>query len=179
MDALFIAVSRFDPSDGQRWTDYCQWSKIPALAEIVSLDTLLCPRLLTEIDDADWAHIVNDDCRLAYFYHLDYLLQRVAGLPRRNILGLYRNPTQHIAAPPAAGPFFFMGYDLVEEMTQISALTNCGGFHETFANDELNRVGLIHNFARASEIQRSLRQNNPDEPHAQCELYAIWRLDEI
>ena len=71
-----------------------------------------------------------------------------------------------------------MGYDLIEEQTQISALTNCGGFPDVFRNDELNSVGLIENFDRGSEVQRLLARRHPEEPHAQCELYAVWRLNE-
>jgi hypothetical protein len=71
----------------------------------------------------------------------------------------------------------FVGYDLIEEQTQISALTNCGGFPETFCNDELNQYGLVTSFTRALEIQRLLPECNPEEHHARCEMYAIWRLE--
>ncbi len=71
-----------------------------------------------------------------------------------------------------------MGYDPIEEMTQISALTNCGGFPDVFANDELNPYGLLSHFDRAVEVWDNLKKLHPSESHAQCELYAIWRLDE-
>src|SRR6185295_6762926 len=116
--------------------------------------------------------------RLDYFYHLDYLKERVAAISRRNILGLYRNPEGHIEAAPAPGNFCFVGYDLIEEQTQISAITNCGGFPDVFSNQELNRFGLLNSFDRASEVRRLLAKNHPEEPHAQCEMYALWRLNE-
>lgn len=175
---LFIATERFDSSDGERWQNYCEWARISKLIEVVSLDSMLCPPVLTEIWDEDWPHIVNENFRLSYFYHLDYLKQRVEGVIRRNVLGLYRNSCVHMAGPPTADDFRWIGYDLIEEQTQISALTNCGGFPDIFSNDELNRFGLIDEFTRASEIQRLLSQCHPEEPHAQCELYAIWRLNE-
>jgi hypothetical protein len=71
-----------------------------------------------------------------------------------------------------------VGYDLIEEQTQISALTNCGGFPDVFRNEELNRFGLIDNFERASKVRSLLVQRHPEEHHAQCEMYAIWRLNE-
>jgi hypothetical protein len=80
-----------------------------------------------------------------------------------------------LSIPPAGG-FDFIGYDLVEEITQISALTNCGGFPDCFCNAELNRFGLLDRFDRATEIRRHLLEHHPKEPHANCELYAIWRL---
>jgi hypothetical protein len=175
---LFIATERFDPSDGEKWQAYCQWAKIPGLVEVVSLDRILCAHLIKEFQEEDWHHIVCEDFRLDYFFHLDYLKQRVQHVPRRNILGLYRSPEVHIAAAPAAGDFGFVGYDLIEEQTQISALTGCGGFPDVFRNDELNRFGLVDGFERACEMRRLLAERHPEEPHAVCEMYAIWRLNE-
>jgi hypothetical protein len=151
---------------------------IPNLIEVVSLDSMLCPPIVTEFNDEDWAHIVNEDFRLNYFYDLDYLIRRAGLGPRRNVLGLYRNPHSHIDIAPAPGEITFIGYDLIEEMTQISALTNCGGCPGTFSNEELNERGLISSFARAREVQTLLPLNNPQEPHAHCEMYAVWRLGE-
>jgi hypothetical protein len=173
---LFIAVEPFDPSDGENWSKYFSWAKIPALREVITLDMALCPRLISEIEPEDWEHNVNEDFRLQYFYNLAYLQERVVGVSRKHILGVYRNPEVHIDQPPAIN-FNFVGYDLIEEATQISALTNCGGFPDTFSNQELNRFGLIDTFQRAAEIHHDLAERNPSEPHANCELYAIWLLN--
>lgn len=178
MTPLFIATERFDPSDGDRWQEYCRFAQIPQLIEVVSLDRGLCPRLVKEIKAEDWGHIVNEDWRLDYFCHLDYLLKRVAEHSRRNVLGLYRNPDCHITRPPGQGDFEFVGYDLIEEMTQVSALTNCGGFPEVFTSEELNAYGLIQDYGRAAQIAVVLADEFPEESHADCELYAIWRLSE-
>lgn len=175
---LFIATERFDPSDGERWEKYSQWARIPAMTEIVSLDAALCPCLIDTPQQEDWQHIVCEDFRLDYFYNLDYLKQRVQDIRRRNILGLYRNPEAHIVAAPAPGDFGFIGYDLIEERTQISAVTNCGGFPDVFRNEELNLFGLIDSFDRACEVRRLLAERHPEDAHARCEMYAIWRLNE-
>jgi hypothetical protein len=177
MTPLFIATETFGPSDGAKWRNYIEWAKIPHLMELVSLDGVLCRRLVCDLKDQDWKHIVNEDFRLGYFYDLDYLMKRVAGVAKRNILGLYRNPGAHIFNAPATD-FVFLGYDLIEDQTQISALTNCGGFPASFSNDELNRYGLVQEFDRAKEIGKTLVEQNPEDPHADCELYAIWRLVE-
>lgn len=176
MDPIFCARQRFDPSDGARWDEYVNWANIPNLMEVVSLDTILCPTVLPELSDQDWQHNVHEDFRLNYFYDLDYLIRRMSAVTRKNILGLYRNPTTHITDTPAPAAFNFVGYDLLEEATQISALTNCGGFPESFSNAELNHQGLITDYSGAVEIQESLRRLNPAEHHAHCELYAIWRF---
>lgn len=177
-EQLFIATERFGPADGTRWQKYCGWAKIPGLVEVVSLDAMLCRHLIRDLQDDDWLHIVNEDYRTDYFYDLDYLKRRVAGVPRRSILGLYRNSECHIEAPPAPGNFVWMGYDLIEEETQISALTNCGGFPDVFRNEELNRFGLLAGFDRVREVRSALAERHPEESHARCEMYAIWRLDE-
>lgn len=171
---LFIAVERFDPSDGEKWQKYFQWANIPSLTEVISLDSLLCPHIVNKLQPEDWAHIVNEDFRLDYFNDLEYLLKRVAHVSRKQVLGLYRNLDAHIELAPAAN-FAFVGYDLIEEATQISALTNCGGFPDSFSNAELNQFGLIGAFNRAAKIRRNLHERHPEEPHANCELYAIWR----
>ncbi len=176
--SLFIATECFDPIDGKKWDDYCQWAKIPQLTEVVGLDSMLCQHIVRDFNDEDWNHIVCEDFRLDYFYHLEYLQQRVREVCRKNILGLYRNPGAHISVPPAPGGFSFVGYDLIEEHTQISALNNCGGFPDVFRNDELNRFGLLEAFGRAAEVRCHLRERHPEEPHAKCELYALWRLDD-
>ena len=72
----------------------------------------------------------------------------------------------------------FLGYDLIDSVSGISALTNCGGFSESFDNQELNRYGLISEYPRAKQIQTALLINNPDEPHADTEFWAIWKLEE-
>lgn len=171
---LFIATERFDSFDAEAWQSYFEWAKIPALTEVVSLDISLCPPVVVELSE----HVANEDFRFGYSFHLADLLLRVQSSPRRNILGLYRNPDVHIAKAPAPGAFSFMGYDLIDEQTQISALTNCGGFPDAFDNDELNQCGLIEKFGRAREVRRLLAEKYPEEPHAQCEMYAVWRLNE-
>jgi hypothetical protein len=178
IEPLFIATERFDPSDEEKWQKYFDWAKIPALKEVVGLDGSLCKPVTEELLDEDWNHIVNADFQLRYFYHLDYLLNRVQAVKRRNILGLYQNPETHIIKAPATEDFRFMGYDLIEEQTHISALTNCGGFPDAFSNEELNSYGLISKFERASEVKRLLLEKHTEEPHADCEMYAIWRLNE-
>lgn len=177
MTPIFIATAPFDPSTGDTWAQYMQWAKIPQLTEVVGLDCLLCGRILDALNDEDWKHVIPEGYGFGYFADLDYLLARVADVPRKNILGLYRNPTEHIdTAPGGERRFAFLGYDLIEDATLISALTNCGGFPESFSNGELNQYGLLPAFARASQVKDSLRRHYPLEPHADCELYAIWRL---
>jgi hypothetical protein len=148
------------------------------LTELVSLDSSLCGPVVREIVDDDWAHIVNADFMLHLFTDLDYLVRRVGDLRGRNLLCVYRNPASHPEAPVTSNfRFAFEGYDLVEVGGGTSALVNCGGFPEAFSNDELSVHGLLSSLDRANEVQHSLRQHYPDEPHASCNVWAIFRAD--
>ncbi len=90
------------------------------------------------------------------------------------MLCVFRNPVEQPLALPVAD-FQFLGYDLVDIENSASALSNCGGFPEVFANSELSVVGLLTDFDRAVEVQRTLRTTFPNEIHANCHLWAIFR----
>ncbi|HEY0912625.1 MAG TPA: hypothetical protein VGD75_20585, partial [Bradyrhizobium sp.] len=124
MTPMFTARTPFDSTDGPRWENYVRWAQVPRLIEVVGLDSMLCPNIISEYIAEDWKYNVQNDCGFGYFYDLDYLRRRVANVPRKNILGVRRNPDAYIEAASAEAGFVFVGYDLIEEATQISALTN-------------------------------------------------------
>lgn len=170
-------TQRFGPwSSG--WQRYFEWAEIPQLTELVSLDGMLCPSLIDFETAEDWNHGVQVGERFEYS-DLEYLLKRACACADCNVLAVYRNSPRHIDALPTSRQFAFAGYDLIEDLTRISALVNCGGFPESFSTSELNHFGLIDSFERASTVRESLARNNPQEAHAQCEVYAIWRLDTV
>jgi hypothetical protein len=174
---LYIVTERFSPANcGTAWKGYLQWSNLHQLTELVSLDSMLCKPVIRELVDEDWAHIVNEDFMLSYFTDVEYLVRRAGHLRDRNLLCVYRNPATHPAGPVAASFHFgFEGYDLVEVGGGPSALTNCGGFPNAFSNEELSPHGLLPSLDRAAEVQEALRRHYPDEPHACCDLWAIFR----
>jgi len=173
----FIATEPFTPAAGQVWDRYVAWSGLTQLKEVVSLDGILCPTVLRETKDDDWPHIVNEGFALHFFVDFDFLMNQLTGIERRNLLCVFRNPQRHPQAPSFAD-FRFLGYDLVDRECTISALTNCGGFPDVFANSELSPVGLLPDFARAIEAQRKLRSLHSEEPHANCNVWALFRLME-
>ena len=73
--------------------------------------------------------------------------------------------------------FVFKGFDLLEDFSGISALTNCGGFDEAFMPGELNKSGLVEGYADAYRIQKGLREHYPGENHANCAVWALWRME--
>ncbi len=180
MRPLFVATQPFGPEDGQKWIDYIAWSGLSQLDELVTLDLMLGPLLLTTIEDHYWPHIVNEDFMLYLFVDLEFLLQETAQFARRNILCIERNPTARPEPPTDILPFRLRGYDLTEangSASSVSALSNCGGFPDVFANKELTRHGLFSSLERALEVQDLLATKHPQEHHARCDVWAISRAD--
>ncbi len=171
----FIATEQFTPKNGAPWASYIEWSGLSQLREVVSLDPMLCPSVLPDIRDEYWPHIVNEDFMLHFFLDFDFLIEQIAtAAGDKNVLCVFRNPSQEPIAPSVA-TFEFLGYDLVDVESSASALTNCGGFPGVFANSEISEVGLLPEFKRAVEVQALLRSSHPEEPHANCHLWAVFR----
>jgi hypothetical protein len=173
MKPWFIATEPFAASDGTKWQRYIEWSGLTQLVELVSLDPMLCPPILRDTKVEYWPHIVNENYMLAFFLDADFLRQQVVNIHRKNLLCVFRNPPEPPIQPDSS--FDFVGYDLVDIEHSTSALTNCGGFPDVFSNSELSKFGLFTDFNRAVHTQKLLRQKYPEEPHAQCHLWAIFR----
>lgn len=181
------AVERFSPNMGRKirddfgWDEYIKWSKLNQLTEVISLDGGLCPNFIVKPTREDWEHTVdaeaNDRMCLLYFKDLDYLLKRVSENIGYMILALVRSPTEECSKILNDERFVFKGYDLMDKDHCNSALVNCGGFPDIFSNGELSEVGLIPNLSRAKEIERLLREKYPEERHADCNIWALWRLE--
>ena len=170
----YIATETFSPSH-PGWTKFIAWSGLTQLDEVVSLDPMLCPSLLPDIKPDYWPHIVNEDFMLRFFVDFEFLVTQLSRRTERNLLCVFRNPESEPAPPSWPVEFEFLGYDLVDVQASASALTNCGGFPEAFENAELSPKGLLKTRERALEVQSALRRLWPDEPHANCHLWAIFR----
>jgi len=144
-------------------------------SEPTSLDSSLCPTVLPDIKTEYWNHIVNEDFMLHFFTDLDYLRIETASILRKNLLCVFRNPFTHPSAAQVPEGFEFIGYDLVDKDTGMSALTNCGGFQKAFSNGELSEKGLLRTHERARTVQGTLVREYPNEHHANCHLWAIFR----
>lgn len=174
----FIAVEKFGPDSGQAWQEYIAWSGLIHLTEVVSLDILLCAPVVDELTAEDWSYNVQENYLTEYFHDLDYLLRRVDTQAPINILAVLLNPESDARPLWTDERFEFLGYDLIELTTGVSALTNCGGFDQAFANEDLSPVGLLATYTDARHVQKLLKTHYPDDPHAACELWAIWRMEQ-
>lgn len=180
MDYWYTATETYDKdydSDGSSWIKYIEFSGLTHLTELVSLDGML-NGLIFEPDrgeNGDWTYIITDDLyETGLFNSLDYVIKKVKDKKRFNLLTVVKEPTEkceRIKIPD----FEFVGYELLDKDYSISALSNCGGFDETFKSKELNHYGLIDTFDKAYDIRDRLFKNNPEEHHADCYVFGIWR----
>ena len=180
MTIYYTARALFDKNiddDGPGWDGYIAWRGLTHLTEVVSLDDLLNkPLIKPDYGNAeDWAHIVTQENYITgLFSTLDYVLKKVKSTGRFNLLAV-------IIEPPEAcndvtfDDFEFVGYDLLEKDFGISSLTNCDGFDEPYSPDDLNQFGLLYDFEKAYSIKKRLLANNPEHPHADTNVMALWR----
>jgi hypothetical protein len=168
-------------ADVMAWAEYLEWSKLSHLRELVSVDFSL-NELLVEPDrdnEEDWKYIVLDgDYETGFYTSLDYVLRKMQPKERFNFLAVAINPAEE-CKDIKLHDFDFLGYDLLDQEYTHSALSNCGGFDETFLPSDLNQFGLLYNFEKANDIQMRLLKNNPDEHHADTNVIAIWRHKSI
>jgi hypothetical protein len=172
---VYTAVKRFDPAARPDWPKFVAWSKLTQLREVISLDETLCPNVFQELTADDWKHNVQENFKTHLFHDLDHVLARTSG-NAVNVLALIEEPSVADVTSFRDGRFNFCGFDLVDEQGGISALTNCGGFDRAFLASELSECGLLGNLDRANEVRRRLRTEYPDDPHARCRIWAIWRV---
>lgn len=158
------------------WGKYIKWSKLTHLKELVSLDGIL-NGLVFESDfnsEEDWKYIVTEEQMITQFFNsMDYVIEKIKDIEYFNLLAVIKEPNE--AKKDLSTDFDFIGYDLIEKGGNVSALTNCGGFDESFLSSDLNEFGLIQDWAKAKKIQENLIINNPEEHHADCYLYEVWR----
>jgi hypothetical protein len=173
MTPWFIALKTFGPADGAKWVDYVKWSGLRQLEELISLDAILCPTLLPDIKADYWPHIVNEDYRLHFFTDLAFLRRQVSAIDGGRILCVYRNPDAPPVLSAELSGFRLIGYDLVDDKGDVSALSNCGGWPGILDNLELSSKGLIESHARAVQLRKLLASQHPKEPHARCDVWAI------
>ena len=183
MDYWYTATETYDKEheDGSSWTKYIEFSKLTHLTELVSLDAML-NGLVFEPDrgeNGDWDFIITDNLyETGLFNSLAYVVKKVKDKERFNLLTVVKEPKEKCEEMKIE-EFEFVGYELLDKDYSTSALSNCGGFDETFKPTDLNHFGLIDTFDKAYDIRDRLFKNNPEEHHADCNVLAIWRHKEM
>lgn len=178
MTFLYTARDIYDKTydeDGMSWNKYIEWSKLKHLTELVSLDWMLNEILVEpdydNADDWNYIHTVGQ-YHTGFFTTLDYTIKCLKAKGRFNLLTVVPEPDQD-CKNINIDDYEFVGYDLLDKDFSISALTNCGGFDETFIPTDLNDKGLIEDFTKAYDIKKRLLENNPNEYHAATNVIAV------
>ncbi len=184
MTFLYTATGRFDKTydeKGLSWAKYIEQSKLAQLTEVVSLDGILNENLVepdyNNAEDWNFIHTTGQQ-QTGFFTTLEYVLRKSRTKDKFNLLTIIVNPTQDCKAVMVDG-YQFMGYDLLDQQFGNSALTNCGGFDETFLPTDLNKCGLIDDYFKAYDIRKRLLENNPEDRHANANVIAVWRHKKI
>lgn len=174
---LYAARERFDKTQSEAWDNYIEWSKIQDVTEIAGLDYIINNDLV-EIDnptDDDWKQkYIPSHNETGLYQTAEYVLLKMKPTVKFNFLAVMVEPIQDCREIMLEN-YEFMGYELLDLSFEISALTNCGGFDETFLPTDLNSFGLIDDFNNAYDIANRLFENNPEEDHANTNVIAVWR----
>jgi hypothetical protein len=177
MTIAYTAIEIFDPSTSEAWAKYIEWSGLDHLKEVISLDSMLCPSLIEGLTAEDWDHKVYEDIFHDLFRDLSYLLRRIRPRGRYQIVATIREPSREAITDFSDERFGFKGYDLLEDQTRVSALTNCGGFDLAFSKADISDCGLLWEHEKAYDVRDALLRHYPEESHADCAVWALWRLN--
>lgn len=180
MTFLYTARGTYNKTyndDGMSWEKYIEWAGLPHLTELVSLDGML-NEVLVEPDhnsEDDWKHIHTFNIyETGFFTTPDFVLKKMVPADKFNLLAVVIEPVEDCKNLAIDG-YEFVGYELLDQEFGNSALSNCGGFEETFSSTDLNDKGLIDDFRKAYDIKKRLLENNPEEHHADTNVIAVWR----
>lgn len=182
MTFLYTARGTYDKTYDEElmsWNKYIEWSKLTHLTELVSVDGMLNENLVEpdydNTDDWDSIHLI-EQYQTGFFTTLEFVLKRLKPEYKLkfNLLTVAFEPDQD-CKDIKIDDYEFVGYDLLDQDFSISALSNCGGFDETYLPADLNDKGLIDDFKKAYDIKKRLLENNPEEHHADTNVIAIWR----
>ncbi|WP_314511506.1 hypothetical protein [Xanthocytophaga agilis] len=173
----YTAIEKFGPHNRESWINYVSWSKLCHLQEVISLDPMLCPSIVEADFEKDNEYLIWENFTSDQYSDLNYLKVKLKDTDNSlyHILAVVKEPEQGCERIALANAEF-VGYDLVDTEGSASALTNCGGFEETFSPKDLNVYGLIPFYEKAYSIREALIKNNPHEHHADCYVWAIWRI---
>lgn len=174
MTPVFVACQKFDPSCGDSWSSYIEWSGFRHIREIVSTDIMLCPSLIDTLIDEDWNFNIHADNRLHFFHDYEYLKRRIGyESSRHNILALTDQPTY---TPEPIDGFVFCGYDILDSDDSYSILVNCGTFPSIYTADDLNQLGLVDDLDHVTKIAATIRATHPEDHHCcNCRVLGIAR----
>jgi hypothetical protein len=173
----YCVTERCNPRTPAKWASFKKLNALPHVTEVVGMDCSLCPTVLDGLIDEDYAHLVFADHSFGVFDSPEYAVQRSPLHSGVQLLAVMREPTDADLRQELPAGFVLKGFDLMDEVTAISALTNCGGFPKAFSAGDISASGLIADRPHADVIRERLLQEYPYDAHAECMVWAIWRQE--
>jgi len=177
----FDIRERFAPEhDGKGWESYIEFAGLKHLTHVITLDDALCPSIIpppTTLEEWDQVENFHD---YAPFYWKDWkwLSRRIAIEDSHAIIAVQFNPGADDLCRIDNKLFELSGFDLMDDKCFASAITNCVGFFDVYARSDIQPNGLFGDLQLAQNIRDNLATAHPDEPHAQCNVWAIWTMRE-
>ncbi len=170
---LYTIRQRFTP-DLSRWDSYIEFSGFKQIRELITLDSMMCPSIISELRDEDWNHNVHEDWKTELFYNSEYLITRDGfDSKTQQVLGIIQRPERSASTLPNLEN---CGFDIMDSYFGNSTLTNCGQVPEAFSPSAVNQYGLLENLDEAYRIRDRMRQLQPDDPHlGNCDVWQISR----
>lgn len=171
---LFTLRERLTPDMRSRFEGYQSFSGFTLLTELITLDSMMCPDVVTELSTEDWDYNVQQDFRTQLFRDADYLLSRQPlDRSKHQLIAAYEQPADTEIIPTG---FERCGYDIMDAYFGNSTLTNCGPIPEAFSPADVNEFGLIDNYEMAFSIRDRMRLLHPDDPHlGACDVWLLAR----
>jgi hypothetical protein len=164
---LFTIVKPFSPSDGEKWTNYCEWRGLK-FDRFDSIDGVLRPNLFDYPEDSDWEHIVNHDFMLHLITNIEHARSKHKAIGSGDLIGL-RFENHDIADPE------FLGFDIIDGYCDVSLLTNWGNDIDMI-NRALHHNALVPDFSTVQDILEFLLINWGDDPHVKgCRIVSIYK----
>jgi hypothetical protein len=180
MAIYYAARETFDKGtdkDSKNWNSYIAWRGFTHLSEVISLDSLLNKNLIKieSYSAEDWEQaVIHDQCVTGLFKTLEPVLSKVRLVEKFNLLAVEIEPAEACNNKEPEG-FEFAGYDLMDKWFDISSLTNCSGFEQSYSSADINAYGLLKDWEQAYRIKEKLLETNSGHPHSDTYVIAIWR----
>jgi hypothetical protein len=171
---LYTIRERCTPETQEGWEGYLAFSGFKHITELVTLDSIMCPDIITDLIDEDWSHNVQEDFRIAFFRDSEYLMDRQPLDPlRHQLLAILECPDRSKSVPLG---FTRCGFDIMDSYLGNSTLTNCGPIPEAFDPSTVNTFGLLSDGETAIEVRDKMRRQRPVDSHlGDCEVWLIAR----
>ncbi|HTN18149.1 MAG TPA: hypothetical protein VL092_10735 [Chitinophagaceae bacterium] len=164
--------------DELSWNEYVKWRNFVNVKEIVSLDHNLNEPLIDPFfqKQTTFYHtIYENNMGTGFFDEFNFLIKNIdENIKRYNLLTVVKEPNE--SCDCILEGYDFIGYDLLDKhYYSTSSVTNCGDWNGLLKPEIINSFGLINDFKVARKIQTMLREDFPEDDHADTVLFAVWR----